>query len=58
MARIYELAASQRGRELMNDILEAAYASSGASGQKFAEELFAVCMKSGGSMDTILGQRL
>jgi len=27
------------------------------SGQKFAEDLFAACMKSGGNMDTILGYR-
>ena len=27
------------------------------SGQKFAEELFATCMKSGGDMDRILGRR-
>jgi hypothetical protein len=26
--------------------------------QRFAEELFATCMKTGGDMDTILGKRL
>lgn len=58
MARIYDVAQSERGRELMQDILAAAYASSGASSQKFAEDLFATCMKSGGNMDTVLGRRL
>jgi hypothetical protein len=67
MARIYDVAASQRGKELMDDILNAAYrsndsASAGgtaetANGQKFAENLFAVCMKTGGSMDEVLGQK-
>lgn len=31
--------------------------SSGPSGQKFAEDLFATCMKSGGNMDNMLGRR-
>lgn len=71
MGRIYDVAESERGKELMRDIMDAAYnvhsASTGAtlpgasaaaaSGQKFAEELFAACMKTGGSMDTILGRR-
>lgn len=65
MARIYDVAESQRGKDLMRDILDAAYgAGRGAtaaapqnSGQKFAEELFATCMKSGGDMDRILGRR-
>ena len=67
MARIYDVAKSERGKELMNDILNAAYrsydsASAGGtaatpSGQKFAENLFAVCMKTGGSMDEVLGQK-
>jgi hypothetical protein len=42
----------------MKDIIDAAYRSNGASSQKFAEELFAVCMKDGGNMDTVLGKRL
>ena len=56
----------------MKDIIDAAYssrdlaaatedsASAGgtASGQKFAEELFATCMRRGGNMDPVLGQRL
>jgi hypothetical protein len=60
MARIYDVAASARGMELMNDIMEAAYAKrdAQASAQRFAEELFATCMKSGGNMDTVLGRKL
>ena len=66
MVRIYDVAESDRGKELMRDIIDAAYskqhdanASSGgtAAGQKFAEELFATCMKSGGDMDPVLGRR-
>ena len=59
MARIYDVAESDRGKELMTDILDAAYKSTGeATGQRFAEDLFAACMKTGGNMDTVLGQRL
>jgi hypothetical protein len=58
MARIYDVSESHRGRELMKDILDAAYRDQSASSQKFAEELFAACMKSGGNMDTVLGSRL
>ena len=65
MARIYDVAESERGKALMRDILDAAYASSGtaaaggsASSQKFAEELFATCMKSGGNMDQVLGKKI
>lgn len=66
MVRIYDVSQSDRGKELLRDIMDTAYsagnASGGASvpntsGQKFAEELFATCMKSGGNMDTILGRR-
>ena len=72
MVRIYDVSESERGKELMRDILDAAYsaqknagasaggsASTGATAasQKFAEELFATCMRSGGDMDTILGKR-
>jgi hypothetical protein len=42
----------------MRDILEAAYSHNGGSSQKFAEELFATCMRRGGNMDPVLGQRL
>ena len=64
MARIYDVSESERGKTLMKDILDAAYAptaaagGSAASGQKFAEDLFATCMKSGGNMDSVLGQKL
>ena len=61
MVRIYDVAASARGMELMNDIIEAAYLkqdNAAPSAQKFAEELFATCIKAGGNMDTILGKRL
>ena len=58
MARIYDVSASARGRELMKDILDAAYRSSGNSSQKFAEDLFTACMKTGGNMDNVLGRRL
>jgi len=60
MVRIYDVAASARGMELMNDIMEAAYSKrdAGPSAQKFAEDLVATCMKSGGNMDKILGRRL
>ena len=62
MARIYDVSESSRGRELMRDILDAAYrqdsAAGGASSQKFAEDLFTACMKTGGNMDTVLGRKL
>lgn len=67
MVRIYDVAQSDRGQELMRDIIDAAYsaprdanASAGgtASSQKFAEELFTTCIKTGGDMDPILGRRL
>jgi hypothetical protein len=66
MGRIYDVSESDRGKELMRDIVDAAYsaqrdanASAGgtAAGQKFAEELFSSCMKSGGDMDNVLGRR-
>ena len=58
MARIYDVSESTRGKELMKDILDAAYRNEGETSQKFAEELFAACMKTGGNMDTVLGRRL
>ena len=63
MARIYDVAESERGKEIMKEILDSAYnkptaAAGGGSGQKFAEELFTACMKSGGDLDTVLGKRL
>ena len=72
MARIYDVSQSERGQALMKEILDAAYvaqrpaaaegnAAAGGStraGQKFAEDLFATCMKSGGDMDPVLGKKL
>jgi hypothetical protein len=58
MARIYDVSESRRGKELMGEILDAAYRNEGESSQKFAESLFVACMKSGGNMDTILGKKL
>ena len=58
MARIYDVSESKRGKELMKDILDAAYRSNGADSQKFAEDLFTACMKTGGNMDTVLGRKL
>ena len=62
MARIYDVSQSDRGKELMKEILDAAYVTIGPaaqdSGQKFAEDLFASCMKSGGDMDPVLGKKL
>jgi hypothetical protein len=58
MARIYDVSESARGKELMRDILDAAYRTNGASSQQFAEDLFAACMKTGGNMDTVLGRAL
>jgi hypothetical protein len=67
------VAESERGKELMRDITDAAYNANGANAsggatlpgapasaptaQKFAEALFSACIKSGGNMDTILGRR-
>ena len=62
MARIYDVSQSSRGKEIMKEILDAAYVSSGpaakATGQEFAEDLYATCMKSGGDMDPVLGKKL
>ena len=58
MARIYDVSESDRGRELMKDILEAAYGKQATPSQAFAEELFTACIKDGGNMDTVLGRRL
>jgi hypothetical protein len=58
MARIYDVAQSDRGQELMKEILDAAYVAKGPSGQQFAQELFSTCMKSGGDMDPVLGKKL
>lgn len=62
MARIYDVAESQRGKALMKEILDAAYvptaAAGGTSGQKFAQDLYTSCMDSGGNMDSVLGTKL
>jgi hypothetical protein len=71
MNRIYDVTQSERGKTMMQEIIEAAYgksqtdakgqAAAGGSaqtGQKFAEELFATCMKTGGDMDNVLGKKL
>jgi hypothetical protein len=58
MARIYDVAASERGTALMKSILDAAYTRHAATAQKFPEELFVACMQSGGNMDPVLGRSL
>jgi hypothetical protein len=58
MARIYDVSESDRGKELMKEILDAAYGKQAVTSQTFAEELFTACMKDGGNMDTVLGRRL
>jgi hypothetical protein len=62
MARIYDVSHSERGKELMKEILDAAYVPAGtaaqATSQEFAETLYATCMKSGGDMDPVLGRKL
>ena len=73
MARIYDVSQSERGKALMKDITDAAYAGTGGSAaaggsaapdaaqnsaQKFAENLYATCVKSGGDLDPVLGERL
>lgn len=59
-------------KALMKDITDAAYAGAGGSAagggsapdaahnsaQKFAENLYATCVKSGGDLDPVLGKRL
>jgi lipopolysaccharide export LptBFGC system permease protein LptF len=58
MARIYDVSQSDRGKELMKDILDAAYIAKAPSSQEFAEELYSTCIKSGGDMDQVLGKKL
>jgi hypothetical protein len=62
MARIYDVSQSDRAKELMREILDAAYgpsaAAGGTTGQTFAEDLFATCVESGGDMDPVLGKKL
>ncbi|HEY2979983.1 MAG TPA: hypothetical protein VGJ22_02275 [Anaerolineales bacterium] len=56
MSRIYDVEESERGNELMLQILDAAYITKDASSQNFAQELFAICMANEGDMDTVLGR--
>jgi hypothetical protein len=56
MRRIYEVS-PQRGEELLQTILEAAYREREPAGE-FATKLFTACMVSGGNMDTVLGVKL
>ena len=72
MARIYDVSQSERGKTLMKEITDAAYAGAGGSAaaggsapeaapdaaQKFAQNLYATCVKSGGDLDPVLGKRL
>jgi ribosomal protein S7 len=59
MARIYDVAESERGQVLMKNILDAAYLrNTSASAPTLAEELFTACMSSGGNMDAVLGRSL
>ena len=73
MARIYDVSQSERGQQLMKEIVDAAYAANAAgnaggnaaaggsapdSAQAFAENLYATCVKSGGDMDPVLGKKL
>src|SRR5437764_6145893 len=52
MARIYDVSHSERGKDLMREILDAAYVPKGTAAQttsqEFAESLYSTCMKSGG----------
>ena len=59
MERIYNVADSERGTELMKDILSAAYRKDASvTSRTFAEELFMTCMKTGGNLELVLGKRL
>lgn len=59
MERIYNVAESQRGADLMRDIIAAAYRKeTGVSSRVFAEQLFVTCLKSGGDLGMVLGKRL
>lgn len=56
MRRIYDVS-PQRGEELLQTILEAAYREREPA-SAFASKLFTACMVSGGNMDGILGVKL
>ncbi len=56
MRRIYDIS-PQRGEELLQTILEAAYRQRGPANE-FASKLFTACMVTGGNMDGVLGVTL
>jgi lipopolysaccharide export LptBFGC system permease protein LptF len=56
MSRIYDLEASERGKQLMQQILDAAYTKKDSSSSSFAEELFVTCLRNDGDMDGVLGR--
>jgi hypothetical protein len=58
MARIYDVSESDRGKELMRSILDAAYVRNVSQAAPFAQELYAACMSTQGNMDAILGRSL
>lgn len=55
MSRIYDTGASERGKELMQQILDAAYIKKDSSTRNFAEELLVACLRNEGDMDSVLG---
>lgn len=57
MSRIYDVGESERGKQLMQQILDVAYIKKekGAS-QNFAQELYVTCISNDGDMDTVLGR--
>lgn len=55
MSRIYDTEVSERGKELMQQILDAAYIKKDSSTRNFAEELFVACLRNAGDMDSVLG---
>lgn len=55
MSRIYDTGASERGKELMQQILDAAYIKKDSSNRNFAEELLVTCLRNEGDMDSVLG---
>jgi hypothetical protein len=55
MSRIYDTGASEHGKELMRQILDAAYLKKDSSIENFAEELFVACLRNEGDMDSVLG---
>jgi hypothetical protein len=55
MSRIYDTGASEHGKELMQQILDAAYLKKDSSIENFAEELLVACLRNEGDMDSVLG---